>query len=377
MQNNILRHCIIRADASSWIGTGHVIRCINLAKELIKRGFHVSFLCRYIPNHLQLLLAEENIALIKMTDENGSGQGINNRQSIHGHWLHVNYQDEIDEAVAAINSYLATYFLSELDLLIIDHYAIESEWQVAAQRLSKVICQIDDLADRQHICDVLVDQNYFPDADFRYAERVPGNAKKLLGPYFALLNRRFYALRHQLKEYKSRFNARKVVVFFGGVDESNETDKAITGLLAAKDETLLLDVILGATNPNIEYLKQKYSQNASVMISVQVSDMAERMAEAFLFVGAIGSTTWERCALGLPGIVVSVAYNQNQLAEALQTYGSHVFLGEMKDVLVQDYTRAFLNSGFDGMEKMSRLSSELTDGNGTGRVVDAIEEFLL
>lgn len=377
MQNNVLRHCIIRADASSWIGTGHVVRCINLAKELIKRGYQVSFLCRYIPLHLQLLLAEENIALIKMTDENDPGQGRDNRQSVHGHWLHVDYHDEIDQTIVAIKSYLAASSLEELDLLVVDHYAIESEWQLAVRNLSKVICQIDDLADRRHVCDILVDQNYFPDAEFRYSERVPGNAKKLLGPGYALLNNRFYVLRHQLKKYRLRFNARKVVVFFGGIDESNETDKAITGLLAANDKTLVLDVVLGATNPNIGYLTQKYSKNDSVKISVQVSDMAERMAEAFLFVGAIGSTTWERCALGLPGIVVSVAYNQNQLADALQAYGSHAFLGEMKDVLIQDYTQAFLSLDFDDMEKMSNLSSELTEGNGTGRVVDAIEEFLV
>lgn len=370
------RHCIIRVDASTWIGTGHFYRCLNLALGFITRGYAISFMCRHIPEILVNILNDKNISLIELETKFDTTQGEGNNQCPHAQWLHVCYKTEIDESMHAIKHYAKENKIEKVDIIIVDHYSIEKNWHQGVKEYAKLIVQIDDLADRQHDCDVIVDQNFFPNMTERYKKLVTEANEQLLGPSYALLNHDFSYFRKKIDNYTERYNNGYIVVFFGGIDVMNETGKAVEGLLACIDKRINLDVIIGGTNPHREELQQKYLKVDNVSISVQVNNMAERFARSFLFVGAIGSTTWERCALAVPGIVVSVADNQNDLALSLNDYGSHKFIGQMENVLLSDYTQAYENLSYDDLYSMSTISSNLTDGLGVERVINKIEDRL-
>ncbi|MFH0473988.1 UDP-2,4-diacetamido-2,4,6-trideoxy-beta-L-altropyranose hydrolase [Kluyvera ascorbata] len=370
------RHCIIRVDASTWIGTGHFYRCLNLAIGFMKCGYKVTFLCRYIPSVLVSILAKHKIEMIELVHKNDLTNGEENIQCPHGKWLHLSYQSEILESTEVIKNYLANNKLDQLDVILIDHYAIEQQWQNKIKCYSRLLVQIDDLADRCHATNLLVDQNFFRNLSSRYENLVDKSVDLLLGPSYALLNHKFALLKENLQHYSDRYENGWIVVFFGGVDYTNETEKAIDGLLSCIDSRITLDVILGGTNPHQQRLKNKYYKNENVHINVQVDNMAERLARSFLFVGAIGSTTWERCTLAVPAIVVSVAENQNDLASSLQDYRSHLFIGQMNKVTEQDYAQAYNNLSFSELQIMSDISANLTDGLGVERVINKVEEYL-
>lgn len=311
---------VIRTDASARIGTGHVMRCLTLADALRDRGASVQFLCRAHEGHLASTITARGHACALLPPANSP---VNADGPQHAAWLGCSQEEDADQAAALVGA------AGGCDLLVVDHYALHARWERTLRPHAKSILAIDDLADRDHDVDFLLDQNFYLDADSRYAGRVPVSCRKLVGPRYALLRTEFSAVPPRTG---IPARAQRLFVFFGGIDATGETLKTLDALALLDRPFAAVDVVIGPGNPRREEVLARAGKLPGVRVSVGADDMAARMAAADLALGAGGTTTWERCATGLPSIVLAVADNQVKLAHDTAVAGLHLFLGTAADV---------------------------------------------
>ena len=219
-----------------------------------------------------------------------------------------------------------------MDRLIVDSYALNEQWELMLRPYCREIMVIDDLANRRHDCDILLDQNFYLNKDVRYAGLVPEHCKMLLGPEHALLREEFYEAKKHLR--KRDGNIKNILVFYGGSDLTNETEKAIKALVQLHDEgySFTADIITGVSNFSRKKIEKICSKYPFFHYYCQVSNMAEFMNKADLMLGAGGSTTWERLYMELPALVTAVAENQIQGCRDCSQAGIIEYLGVNDDV---------------------------------------------
>jgi UDP-2,4-diacetamido-2,4,6-trideoxy-beta-L-altropyranose hydrolase len=326
----------IRADASIQIGTGHVMRCLTLAEELRRRGSEVLFICRRHAGNLCGLISEKGFRVEclpgqnEALDETPAGPASRAHRvegenlPAHAEWLGADWRLDAEQTAEAIRG------LGVVDWLIVDHYALDARWESAMRAAAHRIMVIDDLADRAHDCDLLLDQNYYKIMADRYEELVPMSCRQLLGPRYALLRQEFIASRSCLRKRDGK--VRHLLVFFGGVDRQNMTRVALDALALIDIPEIYIDVVVGSTNPHLASLEERFAGDPHLVLHVQVEDMARFMASADLAIGGVGSTAWERCYLELPSLVVSMAANQTPAAEDLAALGAVRYLGSSHDI---------------------------------------------
>ncbi len=304
---------VFRADASNLIGAGHVSRCLALADELAGHGASVEFLCRDLPGHGGMSLAR-------------SGHGV--------HWLPPvpetgdaagGAQEEDARACAGLLDGNAP-----ADWLIVDHYGLDSHWERAMAPHARHLMVIDDLANRDHDCDLLLDHNFVAGYEQRYAARVPSRCRLLLGPRHALFRPEFDAVRgHRTPALPPPW---RLLVSFGGSDPTGETEKTLHGLMRLARPDLAIDVIVGEQNPRREAIRALAAGLPGAVVHVQPGNMAEIVAAAHLAIGACGVSALERCYLGVPQLVIVVADNQVASAAALAQAGVVVSLRASEEV---------------------------------------------
>jgi UDP-2,4-diacetamido-2,4,6-trideoxy-beta-L-altropyranose hydrolase len=190
---------------------------------------------------------------------------------------------------------------------------------------------IDDLADRVHDCDVLLDQNYYQDQAQRYLGKVPSHCRLMLGPSFALLRPEFKAMRDLVQVRTGKVN--NILVFLGGVDADNLTGQVLDVLIKL-NLGVQVNVVIGQQHPQKEKIQQLCLQNR-YNCHVQTNQMARLMAEADLAIGAGGSSHWERCCLGLPAIAVATAANQIPITNELSKLGGCLSLGHIQKTTLE------------------------------------------
>jgi spore coat polysaccharide biosynthesis predicted glycosyltransferase SpsG len=230
---------------------------------------------------------------------------------------------------------------------------------------------IDDVADRAHDCDILLDQNLHEDPAARYANRLPPAAVRLLGPRYALLRDEFPAARRVLRLRDGV--VKRLLISFGGTDADNLTGRVLDLLTNMRIPGVSVDIVIGASSPYRDELRRRYADAEGVTLHDHVSNMARLMQDADLAIGAAGSTTWERCALGLPSIVVPLADNQIPTLRALANAGvAFIAAGE---VLPADHAARAISPVLDyalhapgALRHQSQQALAVTDGKGAGRV---------
>lgn len=237
----------------------------------------------------------------------------------HSEWLGVDWQTDAVETKSIIEKDGYT------DWLIVDNYALDRHWEEQMRSIAKKIMVIDDLADRPHDCDLILDQNLYEDINNRYNKLVPASCKKLLGPKYALLRKEFIEARKNLRERDGK--VKNILIFFGGVDPTNETLKALEAIQMLNRPDIAIEVVVGAANPNKDKIRDICSTLPNAHYHCQVDSMANLMAKADLAIGAGGSTMWERCYLGLPSIIVAIADNQVEIAKTVAAEGAIRNLG--------------------------------------------------
>lgn len=322
---------VIRADASTSIGSGHVMRCLTLAHRLKKeKNAKVVFVMRVLPGNLIGVVEKQGFEVLKLPP-------ANQKYSLNGYglWLTVSMEVDAQQTIDRLQHYLREHGCDVVDRLIVDSYALDEQWEQVLRPYCREIMVIDDLANRRHDCDILLDQNFYLNKDARYAGLVPEHCKMLLGPEHALLREEFYEAKKHLR--KRDGNIKNILVFYGGSDLTNETEKAIEALVQLHDEgyNFTADVITGVSNSRREKIKNLCSKYNFLHYYCQVSNMAEFMNKADLMLGAGGSTTWERLYMELPALVTAVAENQIQGCEDCCKAGMINYLGKAENVTVE------------------------------------------
>jgi UDP-2,4-diacetamido-2,4,6-trideoxy-beta-L-altropyranose hydrolase len=349
---------VFRCDASSQIGTGHFMRCLTLADALKQRGAQIRFVSRQLPAHLCDMLAAKGMELASLDNNNASAPPTDDLA--HAHWLGTSQAQDAADSIQALSG-------QTWEWLIVDHYALDARWESALRPIAKQIMVIDDIADRQHDCDVLLDQNFYTDMQTRYTGKVPSHCQLLLGPRYAMLRDEFRQLHEQIKPRIGPVN--RVLIFFGGVDADNYTGRAIEALYEIDIPELHVDVVIGAQHPCREQIKAACEQH-SFICHVQTNRMADLMAAADLAIGAGGSATWERCCLGLPTFAICTAVNQKkQIADAAQNGFLYTpSLGTVWTAVIKNHITALLeNENLRWL--ISSRAMQAVDGRGVLRII--------
>jgi UDP-2,4-diacetamido-2,4,6-trideoxy-beta-L-altropyranose hydrolase len=349
-----------RTDATSQIGTGHFMRCLTLADVLKSQGAYIRFVSRNLPAHLGAMLSAKGMDLVALSNEIVDETG---GDLAHSQWLGASQIQDARVTVRALSD-------SQWDWIVVDHYALDARWESVVRGCTKQILVIDDIADRNHDCDMLLDQNFYSDMQSRYDGKLPAHCVKLLGPRYALLRDEFRQLRAQVKPRTGA--VRKILVFFGGVDADNFTGLALEALATLENKAIKIDVVIGAQHPCHAQIQQTCDAQG-YECHVQTSRMAELMAEADLAIGAGGSATWERCCLGLPAMSLCVAENQQkQIADAAEVGLLYAISSEdsVSDS-IRRHTKTLLETPAL-LKLISRSEMKLVDGKGVTRVVSAM-----
>lgn len=355
----------IRADASLQIGTGHVMRCLTLADTLRANGATVCFVCRALPDVLSALIGEHGHAVILLPDAAGEPMFLEGKDATaHAAWLGVSQERDARETMQALEKD------GRHDWIIVDHYGLDARWEKAVRPCTEGLLAIDDLADRPHDCDVLLDQNYYEDMASRYDGLVPAGCIRLLGSRYALLRGEFNALR---KTVGPRDGAvRRLLVFFGGMDSGNVTSVTLDAIAQLDRHAMEVDVVIGGGHPAREAIALRCDA-MRIRCHVQTPRMAELMAAADLAVGAGGTATWERCALGLPTMVLCLADNQRQLirdgSRAGIVYAPDIDAGDLEGQRL--HLRALLDNPAL-RHLISRNGLAAVDGLGASRVTEQL-----
>ncbi len=282
----------------------------------------------------------------------------------YAHWLPYGWRAD---AAACLNV-LAD--IGRVDWLIVDHYALDRRWEEMLVPVTVRLMVIDDLANRDHACDLLLDQNLVDGMATRYHLRVPANCRQLLGPSYALLRPEFAATRAAAQARPTLAGVNSILVMFGGadaVDLTSETVAALRELAYAGS----VNVVVGPLYANVATLRESLAALPGAILHVAPSGLANLIAGADFVVGSPGVSSWERCVLGAPAAVVTVASNQAQIATALARVGAHWHLGALGgdsfDALKAALALALHSP--DSLEGMRRHAFAVCDGLGTDRVV--------
>ena len=339
------------------------MRCLTLADALKERGSQVRFLCRHLQEHLRQLLDSKEHAFISVDAEPVGEIG----DLAHSEWLGTSQRADAKGCIDALRD-------QPCDWLVVDHYALDERWETPLRQCTGKIFAIDDIADRTHDCDLLLDQNFYGDMHDRYTGKVPHNCILLLGPKFALLREEFRQL-HAIARPRMG-PVKRMFVFFGGTDSGNFTGVAIDALENIPRQDLHVDFVIGAQHSRREQIKNACERN-HFDCHIQTNRMGELMAAADLAIGAGGATTWERCALGLPSVVVAIAANQVPTAVATSRVGATKFLGSASEISATRLAREVCAS-FDStwINRTSRFCLEMVDAQGVPRIIEQMSDHV-
>lgn len=320
---------LIRCDAAPKLGGGHVMRCLTLANEMAAAGWEIAFATsRESGETVPALLRSPHrvIALDDLADPTA--------------------------CLAAAGQ--------DWDVALVDQYALDPSYETALRAIAGSIAVIDDLL-RPHDCDLLVDMTHGRTAA-EYQGLVPAHAALACGTEYAMLRPEFARLRPGSLARRDARPAERLLISLGLTDVGGITSKVLEKTVAIFPGRI--DVILGANAPSRAMAEAMAEAEDRVKLHIDTPDMATLMAEADLAIGAGGTTSWERCCLGLPTLLFTLADNQCEVAAMLAQAGAiqRVDLDTVAGVL------ATLVDTPDQHQKMAEDAAKICDGSGTTRV---------
>lgn len=346
---------VIRVDASSIIGVGHVMRCIALADEIVRQNSDVIFICRELDGDMNEFISSKGYEVIILPQQSSVDKSD------------ICLEDDANTTIAILKN------IGVVDWLIVDHYKIDKQWELLVCDFANNIMVIDDLADRPHHCDILLDQNYYSDMDVRYSNLLPKKCITLLGPTYVIFRQEF---RDKCIEPRSRTGEiNTILLFLGGGDSENVTGKCIKSLQMLNVPEINVDVIVGSSNSLKGEIKNICDELSNFNYYCQTERMAEFIDNADLCIGAGGTTTWERGLLGCPALTIICAENQYRTTIDLDNIGAIKCVGRTEDVtseLIYDE----LNDLIGDNTKVQALSNNIqkimgnNNGNGASQIIE-------
>lgn len=361
---------VFRTDASLRIGSGHVMRCLTLADALKARGAQCLFVCREHPGNLIEQIRQRGFVVNGLpvgAEDVVLNDPANVAQPNYAAWLGADWATDAAQTKICAGE-------TVVDWLIVDHYALDARWEQALRPMCRNLMVIDDLADRPHDCDVLLDQNFFLDGETRYNGLIPPSCTRLLGPQYALLRPEFAEARKRLKPRSGEVS--RLFIFFGGSDPENVTGRVLETMSFPEFRHLEIDVVLGRSNPHRAEIEKQIATRPRSRLHIQVENMAELMAQADLALGAGGCTTWERLCLGLPSLVITVAENQVPFTKDLHQEGFLTWLGGGEAIGPDDIRSALVKliEQNTGAHRQALRGKVLVRGNGTAQVANVLTQ---
>ncbi len=365
---------IFRTDSSIDIGTGHVMRCLALADEFASKGAKCEFICRnHTGNVIELIRSKGYFCHILQVEDvkniNELFPDLDKVEPAHLNWLGSSQINDAKSCVRILSSKVT-------DLLILDHYSIDFRWEREVSKYVGKLMVIDDLADRKHSCDLLLDQSFGRNYE-EYMPLVPYRTKLLCGSQYALLRPEFSLIREYSINRRINPKLQELLINLGGVDKDNITGKVLQALDKSNlPNNCKINIVMGMSSPWVENIRkqaQKMSKRSKVYVGVD--NMAELMAKCDLAIGAAGSTSWERCCLGLPSIALEIAKNQTFILSKLHEIGAISKISFSENQFDNDLNK-LIDRYKNPIEliKTSKIAANITDGLGTKRVVDHIYE---
>ena len=353
---------VFRVDASADMGTGHLMRCLTLAETLHERGTQTRFICREHKGNLIPLLQQKTMPVTMLPLPTA---GDTTPSEDYAAWLSVTQAEDAGQTIEALNG-------EKPDWLVVDHYGLDVTWEQRLRPHVSKLMVIDDLANRHHDCDVLLDQNYSAEGERRYGGLVADACRLLVGPRYALLRPEYVAYRRTLRTRDGEI--RRVLVFFGGSDPHNITRLALEGLSAPEFQHLEVDVVVGANNPHRVALEEQVLARPLTNLYGFRPHLADLIAQADLAIGAGGVTTWERMCLGLPSLVVNIADNQRPACESLARAELIQYIGDFRKARTTDLVDA-LKKWIGNRERLLACATQnqfLVDGLGALRLAEVL-----
>jgi len=360
-----------RCDASFDIGSGHVMRCLTLAAALREYGHLCRFICRDLPGHMAELVSKSGFPVTLLTKPPSNFISIAGSHQ-HQRWAGVRWETDVVETQQALPD--------ECDWLVLDHYAFDFHWEKAIRSFVKRVLVLDDLADRAHEADIILDQS-MGRSTADYDGLLPFSTIRLIGPQYAILRPEFLKQRSQSisRRKEAGFALRHLLIFMGGIDFPNITSKILRSLdgvmVASLDQ---VTVVMGPLAPALDEVRT-IIPNLSIptRLVVGAQDMATLMHEADLAIGGVGATTLERCCLGLPTLTIVMAENQRFMAKKLEDFGASIMMADIskdQDFQIYDLDLPKILSRLSPrkLKEMANICINITDGLGTGRVLAAM-----
>ena len=340
------KNLFIRVDASPEIGIGHIMRCLTLAQELKNNFDKIIFLTQKNSSDFTETIMKNEFEVI---------------------FISANNDSDIIKNIVTTNSVNKNF-------LLIDHYNVDSNFESSLKNTFEKIFVIDDLANRKHDCDLLIDQNYYRDLNHRYEKLIQNDTITLLGPKYAIIRSEFRSINK--KTIKKNSQIKKILISFGGSDPTNECKKSLDALCSIENNQFEIVAIVGIYNNKFEQLKKLYEKYSNIKIYRHVNDLSLLMLNSDLFIGAGGTTTWERFYMGLPSIVTIISDDQKESIEFLSDMGHVINLGLAKNVTSKTYVQTLQKPNFDLIYNMSINNQKLVDGNGSNRIKSQIIELI-
>ncbi len=288
----------------------------------------------------------------------------------HAAWLGTDWQTDARETLDALGNHGYGW-------LVVDHYALDIRWEQTLRPRCTKLMVIDDLADRPHDCDLLLDPNLGHSA-LDYLGLLKPQSAAFIGPRYALLRPEFPQLRNQSLARRAQPQVKHLLITMGGVDKENYTGQVLRALTDCElPEDLRITVVMGSHAPCLTEVHQQAAQMpCPTHVLVGVSDMASLMVDSDWCIGAGGGTVWERCCLGLPTLLLVTAVNQLSGARALEQSGAALTVKTTGDIPLL-CTLLFSDSGLARLKSLSQAAAAISDGLGAERIVsNMISEYL-
>lgn len=366
---------VFRTDASMQIGTGHVMRCLALASALQTQGATCHFICREHAGNLIDLLKARGFTTHRLPQKEGDIDIVVDpgaeHELAHAHWLGASWKEDAEVCKPTMAELSPNW-------LVIDHYALDYRWErsvldsLTGSRPQLLV--IDDLADRSHVADVLLDQNLGRTPE-DYKRLVPTRCHLLIGPTYALLRKEFSVLRKRLFKTHRTKGVRRVLITMGGVDHANTTCKVLDALkICSFPVGCRITVVMGAKAPWVKQVRHLAATMPwKTDVRVGISDISKLMAESDIAIAAAGSTSWELCCLGVPSLLVCVANNQVGVVTALGAQEAAVPLAiSALDKENQEFFRTQIEKLTEKLALYAGNAAQVTDGLGVERVTERI-----
>lgn len=359
---------LIRVDASIQIGSGHVMRCLTVAQALSDSGHNCIFVMRKHDGNLIDHIVEKGYRVLVLNPP-PPWKGVFKDE--YQQWLGVTEREDVNETIG-----LLKLEKIKIDWVIVDHYGLSAEWEQIVSSFTKKILVIDDLANRKHYADIILDCGVVADITQYFKLNINSSACYLLGPKYALLRSEFNFYRKKLEEKNDRYkkNKFKILLNMGGMDKDDVTSRVMSTLEHFKKiKNIELTIVMGRNAPwKNEVLRKATELYMKTDVLIDFKNMAELMVESDLAIGAAGSTAWERCCLGLPTVMICIADNQKVIAQELHRLGATI---SIKNNEVSEKLLNILNSiNKEKLSDMQNQAFKITEGLGVELLLKAVFE---